>query len=200
MLLGDFTPMLDTARALVLSGASRQALVTHHPDDETPHGPARSKPPDMIVWHATEGDTLADAISWVDRVLQRGESPTSFHYGIAQDGAIARLVNPDLIAWHAGRSSYPGKLPADLQPWESCNARSIGIEMVTPDLPTDGLTSDQLVSGLWLAKVLQASYPTIRFHVAHREIAPGRKTDPDPAVLPMSFWRSAIAVVAPPMG
>lgn len=184
----------DVARAAaalaVAKSQNLQSRVTRL--DAGRHGGKRRTPPDMIVWHATESDSLSESISWVDRVLDTGESPTSFHYGIAADGQIVRLVHPGWIAWHAGRSSYPGRFPNELGITDSVNSRSIGIEFTTFDYPTSVLTPSQLESGYWLAKVLKAEYPTIAIHQAHREVAPGRKFDPDAAVLPMLGWRADI--------
>lgn len=184
----------DVARAAlalaVAKSSNFQSRVRHL--DAGRHGGSRPKPPDMIVWHATEGGSLDDAITWVDRVLNTGETPSSFHYGIAVDGTIVRLVHPDFIAWHAGRSSYPGRQPAQLGAFDSVNARSVGIEFTTIDTDASELAAAQLESGYWLAKVLKAEYPTIRIHQAHREVAPGRKTDPLPSVLPMMGWRADI--------
>lgn len=179
-----------TAALAVAKSQNLQSRVTRL--DAGRHGGPRTTPPDMIVWHATESDSLSESISWVDRILDSGESPTSFHYGIAQDGQIVRLVHPDYVAWHAGASAYPGLPPDRLPIGASVNRRSVGIEFTTPDYDTSTLTQAQLESGYWLAKVLKAEYPTIRIHQAHREVAPIRKTDPANAVLPMLGWRTDI--------
>ncbi len=94
----------------------------------------------------------------------------SAHFLIRRDGALVQFVPCHLRAWHAGVSSWRGR--------ESCNDFSIGIELEgTDERP---YTAKQYAR---LARVLSSAR---RMHpitdvVGHRDIAPGRKTDPGPA-------------------
>jgi AmpD protein len=94
----------------------------------------------------------------------------SAHFLIRRDGTLVQFVPCDFRAWHAGASSWRGR--------ERCNDFSIGIELEgTDERP---YTAKQYAR---LARVLSS---VRRLHpitdvVGHRDIAPGRKTDPGPA-------------------
>ena len=59
------------------------------------------------------------------------------------------------------------------------------------------LTAEQLASGEWLAREMMARFnvPSSRV-LAHREVSPGRKFDPLPAILDMNDWRTRLAAPA----
>lgn len=168
----------------------------------SPHHGGRIRPR-IVVIHDTAGTTAAGAISW----FQNPRSKVSAHFVVERDGAITQMVDCDVAAWHAGRSSYKG------QP--NCNAFSVGIEIVNPGrLVSDGivarsqwipgatwpaagcvaLTSDRHGGAGWwlpytpqqlkavdqLVRALAIAYPSIVDVVGHYEISPGRKIDPGP--------------------
>lgn len=171
-----------------------------HLDNARHHGGLR--PPgvrlDLVVWHATAGDTLAGAWSWLNRVLKSGESPGSYTYGIEKNGTIHRTLPVSVTPYHAGRSAWPVPL-GGVPRYASVNTRSIGVAFAndngSDDNPhDDSLTYEQALSGLWLGRVLTLQYgiPLDR-HRGHREVAPGRKTDPVPACVDMNDWRVALA-------
>lgn len=93
----------------------------------------------------------------------------SAHVLILRTGEVLQFVNFKDRAWHAGRSSYLGKV--------ECNDYSIGIELEgSDDLAFEGVQYQSLVD---VTVALQLAYPQIRQHIAgHSDIAPGRKTDP----------------------
>ena len=93
----------------------------------------------------------------------------SAHVLILRTGEVLQFVNFKDRAWHAGRSSYLGKV--------ECNDYSIGIELEgSDDLAFEGVQYQSLVD---VTVALQQAYPQIRQHIAgHSDIAPGRKTDP----------------------
>lgn len=95
----------------------------------------------------------------------------SAHLLILRDGQVIQFVNFNHRAWHAGRSSYLGKV--------ECNDYSIGIELEgSDDLPFEQAQYDALTA---VTACLQAHYPKIGSHLAgHSDIAPVRKTDPGP--------------------
>ena len=93
----------------------------------------------------------------------------SAHVLILRTGEVLQFVNFQDRAWHAGRSSYLGKV--------ECNDYSIGIELEgSDDLAFEDVQYQSLVD---VTVALQQAYPQIRQHIAgHSDIAPGRKTDP----------------------
>lgn len=93
----------------------------------------------------------------------------SAHLLILRTGEIIQFVNFNDRAWHAGRSSYLGKV--------ECNDYSIGIELEgSDDLDFEEVQYQQLVD---VVMALQQTYPKADHHLAgHSDVAPGRKTDP----------------------
>ena len=95
----------------------------------------------------------------------------SAHLLILRTGEVLQFVNFNDRAWHAGRSSYLGKV--------ECNDYSIGIELEGSD-DTD-FESIQYQTLVDVVASLQKAYPKTDSHLAgHSDIAPGRKTDPGP--------------------
>jgi N-acetyl-anhydromuramyl-L-alanine amidase AmpD len=101
------------------------------------------------------------------------------------------MCDPALIAFHAGDSAWPLRTAGPHQ-GESLNTASLGVAFANRN---DGepLPPVQLESGLWLARTL-TTLNGIRpdLHRGHREVSPGRKTDPVPLTLDMTWWRAAI--------
>lgn len=94
----------------------------------------------------------------------------SAHLLIDRAGQITQFVPFNQRAWHAGASVFEGR--------ENCNDFSIGIELEgTDDLPFTELQYKALVR---LSRALIKAYPDIGPHriTGHKQIAPGRKTDP----------------------
>ena len=97
------------------------------------------------------------------------ELRVSAHLLIRRDGELLQFVPCAQRAWHAGVSSWRGR--------QSCNDFSIGIELEgTDDLPFSDAQYEVLLPVL---RLLREAYP-IADIVGHRDIAPGRKTDPGP--------------------
>jgi AmpD protein len=97
----------------------------------------------------------------------------SAHLLIKRTGEIIQFVPFSQRAWHAGESSFTGRI--------RCNDFSIGIELEgTDELPFDPQQYQQLAA---VIQVLCAAYPLITPEriVGHSDIAPVRKTDPGPA-------------------
>lgn len=97
----------------------------------------------------------------------------SAHVLIARDGKLTQYVPFDRRAWHAGRSSYEGRV--------ACNDFSVGIELEGTD--DRRYTAKQYRALVSLIAALRTAYPSLRKAavVGHSDIAPGRKTDPGPA-------------------
>ena len=93
----------------------------------------------------------------------------SSHFLIRRDGRLLQFVPCTARAWHAGESSWRGRA--------RCNDFSIGIELEgsdeVPYAPAQYRMLARLTRALW------SRYP-IEDVVGHRDIAPGRKTDPGP--------------------
>ena len=96
----------------------------------------------------------------------------SSHLLIKRSGELMQFVPFHRRAWHAGASSFQGKV--------RCNDFSIGIELEGTDtVPYEAAQYEQLFKVLSL---LMQHYPLITPErvVGHVDIAPGRKTDPGP--------------------
>lgn len=161
-------------------------------------GTRRPKDIDTIIIHCTAGDRADGAISWLNRTLKNGEGKASYHYIIPKLEAegIYRTCDPLVIAYHAGASRLPNNLPF---PGRSVNSRSIGISFANDNgsdsnLADDDLTEWQWEAGLWLCKALMERFSISSSNIlGHREVAPGRKTDPLPRILSMPYWRDRCA-------
>lgn len=131
-----------------------------------------------VCFHHTEmpfAETLA--------FMARPESRVSYHVVIAPDGARARLVADEHLAWHAGVSVFHGR--------EGCNAFLLGVSFAG-DTRMAPLTEAQLASALeWLAPRWVKSGWSLDWITDHRQVAPGRKKDLAPAE--WSRLQSAIA-------
>jgi AmpD protein len=100
------------------------------------------------------------------------ELQVSAHLLIRRDGALVQFVPFGMRAWHAGRSTFAGRV--------NCNDYSIGIELEgTDEIP---YTDEQYVMLCAILDALKRQFPAIGNRIAgHDQIAPGRKTDPGPA-------------------
>ena len=77
--------------------------------------------PTLIVLHDTAGRVeKGSSVNW----FKSSDCATSAHVVIERDGTIVQMVPFNRRAWHAGASEWKGKA--------SCNAFSIGIEIVNP--------------------------------------------------------------------
>lgn len=91
----------------------------------------------------------------------------SAHFLIRRNGQIMQFVPCTKRAWHAGVSSWQGRM--------ACNDFSIGVEMEGSDhVP---FTDPQYTALIKLTRRLKRAYP-IRYITGHSDIAPERKTDP----------------------
>lgn len=107
----------------------------------------------------------------------------SAHLLILRTGEVLQFVNFKDRAWHAGRSSYLGKV--------ECNDYSIGIELEGSDDTDFEDIQYQILADVVAS--LQKAYPKTDQHLAgHSDIAPGRKTDPGPH-FQWQYFREALA-------
>lgn len=129
------------------------------------HGP-RTKPIRLIVLHATAGKTDAGDIGW----MQRDISGVSYHVCIGRDGTRYTLVDDKRRAWHAGLSKWKGITDV--------NSISLGLAWCNRHDGTEPLTPAQIAEARKVIAEWRALHPTIEAIVTHKEIAPGRKSDP----------------------
>lgn len=144
--------------------------------NSTHHEPRKNDArPTFLIIHFTESKDAADPDGYFMATRQRADGArVSAHYLIDVDGAIIQYVDESERAWHAGVSAWGGV--ADI------NTHSIGIELVNGG-PTYGYTDfpdgqiDALIS---LSRQILGRHNIPVHHVlAHSDIAPGRKIDPD---------------------
>lgn len=171
--------------------------------------------PTGIVVHYTAG---ANKESDLEVLTAEDQRYVSSHVLIGRDGSITQMVDFNVAAYHAGRSSWDGQ--------QNCNDFTIGIEISNfgPLIkrcgryyawprnfgrPLDlnrnvfagkhkneecsyeyweGFTCSAMHCVMRLCQSLIKTYP-IKFIVGHDDIAPGRKIDPGPA-FPLDFIRT----------
>lgn len=105
--------------------------------------------------------------------ILKPESQVSYHVLIAPDGTRARHVADEHIAWHAGVSSFHGR--------PRCNDFLLGVSFAG-DTYAIPLSNAQIESALdWLAARWSLHGWTPASMTDHRQIAPGRKNDINPA-------------------
>lgn len=105
--------------------------------------------------------------------MQTPASRVSYHVVIAPDGARARLVAEERVAWHAGVSSFQGRT--------GCNAFLLGVSFAG-DTRSAPLADAQIASALeWLEPRWALRGWSLGWMTDHRQIAPGRKDDLAPA-------------------
>ncbi len=158
--------------------------------------------PDAIIIHFTAGASAESSVKW----LCNPQAKASAHVVVGRDGSITQLVPFNMVAWHAGTSSYGAR--------NGYNKFSIGIEIDNPgrlrkteagtfqaafgrtyeaELVIKAVHRNEHAESYWLAYTeaqIEAVFELcatlcetykIREILGHEEIAPGRKDDPGPA-------------------
>jgi AmpD protein len=97
------------------------------------------------------------------------DARVSAHLLIERDGRVTQFVSFEQRAWHAGASEYEGRV--------RCNDFSIGVEVEGSDFQP--YTDQQYEALNEVLGALLRVYPIAAVR-GHRDIAPGRKTDPGP--------------------
>ncbi len=150
---------------------------------------------ELCVWHCTAGGSARGSMEW----LARPNSGAGYHFLIDRDGTVTALVPLTRIAWHAGLSAWPVPV-AGVPARSSVNAKSVGVSFANWNVGVDEknhetITEAQIAAGVALAKALAVKYPALNNpnnHVRHRDVAPGRKSDPLPVVLDWLAFRTAL--------
>lgn len=160
-------------------------------DNALHHGARRTVEPSMIVIHTTDGDSALSSIQYLNTTRDK---IASYHYVVDRDGKMYRMTDPNFVAYHAGDSKWPDPIratQANPKPngGHSVNNCSLGVAWANRGEP---LTTQQIASGLWLCSLFHEMYDIeIARILGHYEVAPGRKTDPMPA-MEMNHWRELV--------
>ena len=123
----------------------------------------------IIVMHYTGMQSERESITR----LCDPKSKVSSHFVINKNGKVYRLVDDNLIAWHAGKSCW-GK-------YKNINKNSIGIELVNKghQFGYTSFNEKQLLSLIKVCKNIIKKYKIKNKNiVGHSDIAPLRKIDP----------------------
>lgn len=169
-------------------------LIDHPSPNHSPRRPGVRV--DTVLLHHTGTDHLG---RWSDggalNTLCNPKDGVSAHYLVETTGRVLRLVPEHLKAWHAG----PGRLPWETVKPYDFNHRSIGVELVNPGDGVTPFTEAQYAAlGELLPDIVRRINrpPTVVagwqkrrgsvvleegahcFVLGHRDVAPGRKTDP----------------------
>ncbi len=123
---------------------------------------------EAIIIHSSYNALSPDSFSIEGILDEYRKYDVSPHYIISREGIIYRLVRNRDIAYQAGKSRLPDGIT-------DVNAVSVGIEIV--NTPHDPPTAAQYRSLASLVRCLDARFH-VRYILGHKDIAPGRKTDP----------------------
>jgi AmpD protein len=135
-----------------------------------------------VVFHHSEM-SFADTI----RRMADPASRVSYHCLIDADGTRCTMVPDSQVAWHAGVSTFLGR--------GQCNEFLMGVSFAG-DTYASPLTDPQLASALeWLGSRWTANAWTVGRMTDHRQVAPGRKRDLNPAE-----WDRLVAAVTSRFG
>ncbi|HAN78030.1 MAG TPA: N-acetylmuramoyl-L-alanine amidase [Bacteroidales bacterium] len=166
---------------------------------------------DTIIMHYTAAPSVKSAIN----TLTNPKVKASAHLIIGRDGSVIQLIPFNVISWHAGQSSYKGRV--------GYNNYSIGIEIdnAGPLTPSGDVfrawfgqtydkneviqarhrnetelkywhtyTAEQIEVVREICDLLIDEY-NLKFILGHEEISPGRKFDPGPA-FPLDRFRDGL--------
>jgi N-acetylmuramoyl-L-alanine amidase len=165
---GEYGPRTRTALLKALVPVKKPPVVSKPSRNQESR---RGVPIDAIVLHHTSTNSARvdlATLRWV-----RGTNRVSAHYLVGPDGTVYQLVPDSETAWHAGRSSLHG------QTEPSVNARSIGIEITNDGTGQTPFTEAQYRALEQLVPYLARRYMVPKENIlGHRDVAPGRKTDP----------------------
>lgn len=121
----------------------------------------------VLVIHSTATSGIDSPRDW----LTNKDSKVSAHYLIGRTGMILQLVEDKSVAYHAGESEWKGA--------KGINAISIGIELVNANDGIMDYPEDQIAALCSIAVPICKEFKIkLDDVVGHKDIAPGRKTDP----------------------
>lgn len=129
----------------------------------TPHVSGNIKKFSLIVYHDDEGASMLGTESWIMNPV----SKVSYHVLVGKKGEVTQFVDFNKRAWHAGKSSWKG--------FNNINDYGIGVSMQNRN--EEPYTDLQIQKFIEVCKVI-ANHYKINEGVGHKQISPGRKTDP----------------------
>lgn len=137
---------------------------------------ARKESVDTLIIHHTASSSLMGTVRW----FQDKNSGVSAHYVVGKKGEVFRMVPDNMCAYHAGKSWLPDEPQNENKKSTSVNDRSIGIELVNIGDNVDPYTEEQMDALVKLVDLIRRNNPGIleKNILGHRDVAPGRKTDP----------------------
>lgn len=153
------------------------------------HGPRPAGVPiSCIVLHATADTNTLASVEWCCTPKPKNPDPVSYHAIVDRDGTVFALVPAERRAWHAGVSTFLG-VP-------NCNDYAIGLSFGNRNDGAEPYPSVQLQVGAALCAEWMRRFPAITLEriTTHREVAPGRKTDPMPPAFNAGKFRALVAL------
>jgi N-acetylmuramoyl-L-alanine amidase len=191
----------------------RQGKLVGVPFEESASYGGALPTPTAIIIHFTGGATAQSSAEW----FQNPAAKASAHVIVDRDGSIIQCVPFTRVAFHAGRSSWKGRVGAnnftigiEIANWGILSSRADGMyysssgAAVHPNRVVLAEHKNENVRRAWeaytpeqvravgdLITALKASYPTLVEVIGHEDVAPSRKTDPGPAA-PMRVWQSKL--------
>jgi LysM repeat protein len=133
-----------------------------------PHGP-----PIALVLHTADG-----GMHGIDGEFATAHSGLSTHFAVGLDGSIHQYVELDDRAWGNGYFE-----PGHVWPGPDLSPNHFTVSIETEDLgnPRQAVTEAQFRATVEVGQIVLRHYPSIRYLITHRAIAPEtRHNDPGP--------------------
>lgn len=122
--------------------------------------------PQYIIIHQTTQKNCKSTL----KIFSHPYSRVSAHYLICKDGTIIQVVEHYLRAWHAGKSKWRNIV--------GMNSVSLGVELANSG--HEPFPKTQIKSLIELLRILEEKYKIPPTNIlAHGDIAPSRKKDPN---------------------
>mgnify|MGYP003109901385 FL=1 len=134
----------------------------------TPNKSSSKITPEGVVLHHSYG-SYEGGVSWI----LNDTSNVSYHVLIDTDGSRTIFADDNERAWHAGKSAFNGR--------GGCNGFMLGVAF-TNDTNSRELTDEEVASAVeyMVPRFEKWGWPEdLSTITTHREVSPGRKTDPD---------------------
>jgi|TARA_R110002126_G_scaffold66684_1_gene169376 AmpD protein len=134
----------------------------------TPNKSSSKITPEGVVLHHSYG-SYEGGVSWI----LNDTSNVSYHVLIDTDGKRTVFADDNERAWHAGKSEFKGR--------GGCNGFMLGVAF-TNDTNSRELTDEEVASAVeyMVPRFKKWGWPEDLSTIStHREVSPGRKTDPD---------------------
>lgn len=130
--------------------------------------------PAFLILHGS-GDTVGVPFeNSLNYIRSDKDVDVCYHFYISKEGEIHQLVPEGLMARHAGKSEWA----EDDFTFHHLNLYSIGVCFYNTNLPGDAITTEQLNAAAWLYKT-KFNHILPERVLTHKQISPGRKSDPD---------------------